>query len=65
MFLLSAAYGEELEEAIADDTSGHFERLLISVLQGSRPEGDEVDPDKAKADAEVRWRSVLEIFYIF
>eukprot|EP00057_Strongylocentrotus_purpuratus_P019569 XP_011674043.1 PREDICTED: double zinc ribbon and ankyrin repeat-containing protein 1-like [Strongylocentrotus purpuratus] len=49
------AYGEELEEAIADDTSGHFERLLISVLQGSRPEGDEVDPDKAKADAEVRW----------
>nr|XP_054774895.1 uncharacterized protein LOC129283083 [Lytechinus pictus]XP_054774896.1 uncharacterized protein LOC129283083 [Lytechinus pictus]XP_054774897.1 uncharacterized protein LOC129283083 [Lytechinus pictus] len=51
------AYGEELEEAIADDTSGHFERLLVSVLQGSRPEGDEVDPDKAKADAEALYKA--------
>ncbi|XP_071483496.1 uncharacterized protein [Diadema antillarum] len=51
------AYGEELEEAVADDTSGHFQRLLVSVLQGARPEGDEVDPDKAKADAEALYKA--------
>ncbi|XP_022111170.1 uncharacterized protein LOC110990467 isoform X2 [Acanthaster planci] len=45
------AYNQNLEEDVADDTSGNFQRLLVSVLQGARPEGDEVDPDKAQADA--------------
>ncbi|XP_038071685.1 double zinc ribbon and ankyrin repeat-containing protein 1-like [Patiria miniata] len=45
------AYNKNLEEDVADDTSGNFQRLLVSVLQGARPEGDEVDPDKAQADA--------------
>ncbi|XP_033102666.1 double zinc ribbon and ankyrin repeat-containing protein 1-like [Anneissia japonica] len=44
-------YDKDLEEDVEDDTSGHFGRILISVLQGSRPEGDVVDPDKAKNDA--------------
>ncbi|XP_072045538.1 uncharacterized protein [Amphiura filiformis] len=44
-------YHKDLEEDVADDTSGHFERLLVSVLQGARPEDNVVDPDKAKADA--------------
>ncbi|XP_033629438.1 double zinc ribbon and ankyrin repeat-containing protein 1-like isoform X1 [Asterias rubens] len=45
------AYNKDLEEDVADDTSGCFQRMLVSVLQGARPEGDEVDPDKAAADA--------------
>ena len=47
-------YHKDLEEDVADDTSGHFQRVLVSVLQGARPESDMVDPDKAKADALVR-----------
>ncbi|XP_071943392.1 uncharacterized protein [Antedon mediterranea] len=44
-------YDKDLEEDVEDDTSGNFGRILMSVLQGSRPEGDVVDPDKAKNDA--------------
>ena len=31
--------------------SGHFKRLLVSILQGSRSESLEIDREKAKTDA--------------
>ena len=36
------------------ETSGHFQRLLVSMTQGARQETDTVDMAKAKADAQVQ-----------
>ena len=45
-------YNKELEEDIAGDTSGHFKRLLIGLLQANRDESKEFDRNKAKQDAQ-------------
>lgn len=45
-------YGKELEEDVAGDTSGHFKRLLIGLLQADRDESKEFDRNKAKQDAQ-------------
>ncbi|KAL7990275.1 hypothetical protein Chor_013705 [Crotalus horridus] len=53
---ISRAYKVEfkktLEEAIRSDTSGHFQRLLISLSQGNRDEGNNVDMSLVQSDVQ-------------
>ncbi|XP_018600717.1 annexin A6 isoform X1 [Scleropages formosus] len=45
------AYKSNLEDAISSDTSGHFCRILVSLVQGAREEGP-VDLERALVDAQ-------------
>uniref|UniRef100_A0A7M4E4P1 Annexin n=1 Tax=Crocodylus porosus TaxID=8502 RepID=A0A7M4E4P1_CROPO len=45
-------FGRDIEKDIRADTSGHFERLLISMCQGNRDENQNVDYQKAQEDAQ-------------
>ncbi|TRZ20185.1 hypothetical protein HGM15179_006927 [Zosterops borbonicus] len=45
-------FGRDIEEDIRSDTSGHFERLLVSMCQGNRDENQTVDYQKAEEDAQ-------------
>ena len=49
---LVLVYSKPLEKDVKSDTSGHFRRLLISLLQGRRPDTTEVNVDQAKQDAQ-------------
>ncbi|KAM9850263.1 annexin A5a [Aulostomus maculatus] len=42
-------FGGKLEKDICSDTSGHYQKLLVILLQGSREEG--VDEEKLEKDA--------------
>jgi annexin A7/11 len=44
-------YGRELEQALANETSGHFKRLLVSLTVGGRDESSYTDPGRAAAQA--------------
>ncbi|KHN87216.1 Annexin A6 [Toxocara canis] len=44
-------FGRSLEEDVIGDTSGHFQRLLVSLLQCHRDIGDKVNGDTATQDA--------------
>uniref|UniRef100_A0A8C4HN98 Annexin n=1 Tax=Dicentrarchus labrax TaxID=13489 RepID=A0A8C4HN98_DICLA len=46
-----AGYKKSLEEAIQSETSGHFCRILVSLVQGAREEGP-ADLERANADAQ-------------
>ncbi|KAJ3608363.1 hypothetical protein NHX12_025411 [Muraenolepis orangiensis] len=50
--IYKAEYGKTLEDAISNDTSGHFRRLLVSLCQGNRDERENVDVSVAKQDAQ-------------
>jgi hypothetical protein len=41
-----------LEDDVCGDTSGHFRKVLVSLLTGSRPTGNLVDRTQARIDAE-------------
>ncbi|XP_043938952.1 annexin A4 [Protopterus annectens] len=45
-------YKKSLEDAIDGDTSGKFQRVLVSLCTGNRDEGTAVNPNQAKKDAE-------------
>uniref|UniRef100_A0A8C5BH44 Annexin n=1 Tax=Gadus morhua TaxID=8049 RepID=A0A8C5BH44_GADMO len=53
----SSAYKKSLEGDIQSDTSGHFCRILTSLVQGGREEG-EADLERADADAQVSWMTI-------
>ncbi|XP_012978630.2 annexin A7 isoform X2 [Mesocricetus auratus] len=45
-------FGRDLEKDIKSDTSGHFERLLVSMCQGNRDENQSVNYQMAQDDAQ-------------
>jgi len=46
------AYGTDLEEDVIGDTSGHFKKMLVVLLQGTRDETGVVDADLVEQDAQ-------------
>ncbi|XP_033643977.1 annexin A7-like isoform X1 [Asterias rubens] len=50
-------FARNLEKDVISETSGHFQRLLVSMTQGARQETDTVDMAKAKADAQALWEA--------
>ncbi|XP_029940044.1 annexin A4-like isoform X2 [Salarias fasciatus] len=44
-------YGEDLEEAVTGETSGMFQRVLVSLLSAARDESDRVDEAQVVQDA--------------
>lgn len=48
LFLVS---NRPLEEDIKSDTSGHFKKLLIALVQGQRPESNRINEDTVQNDA--------------
>jgi len=53
-------YDDDLEEDIAGDTSGHFKRLLVILLQGNRQKG--VQQENVETDAHVLFKAGEEKF---
>ncbi|XP_072440323.1 annexin A5-like [Chiloscyllium punctatum] len=45
-------YGKDLEESIVSDTSGHFQRILVILLQANRDESTVYDDASVKKDAQ-------------
>ncbi|XP_027019264.1 annexin A6 isoform X2 [Tachysurus fulvidraco] len=63
------AYGSDMEEDIVGDTSGHFKKMLVALLQGARDEDDVVYEDLIEEDAqhlytagEAQWGTDESIF---
>ncbi|KAK1332108.1 hypothetical protein QTO34_007794 [Cnephaeus nilssonii] len=44
-------FDRSLESDVKDDTSGNLKKILVSLLQANRDEGDDVDKDLAGQDA--------------
>ncbi|XP_020646858.3 annexin A7 [Pogona vitticeps] len=52
VYCYKTEFGRDIEQDIRSDTSGHFERLLVSMCQGNRDENQTVDYQKAQQDAQ-------------
>ncbi|XP_051930349.1 annexin A6 isoform X2 [Hippocampus zosterae] len=46
------AYGRNMEEDVIGDTSGHFKKMLVVLLQGTRDESGVVNADLVDQDAQ-------------
>ncbi|XP_061691376.1 annexin A6 isoform X2 [Syngnathoides biaculeatus] len=46
------AYGRNMEEDVIGDTSGHFKKMLVVLLQGTRDESGVVDANLVEQDAQ-------------
>lgn len=44
-------YNRSLEDDVRKDTSGHFQHILISLLQANRSEEQKMDDAKVQKDA--------------
>ena len=58
-FVLNSEYGNEMEEDVADDLDGEFRLLMISVINAGRDQSDEIDMEKVKEDAQVKYLKTL------
>lgn len=45
-------YGRDIEEDVVQDTSGHFKKMLVVLLQGTRDESGVVNADLVEQDAQ-------------
>lgn len=52
LLILIAVFNKDLEKKVMSDTSGNFERLLVSLLQCKRDESKTFDRNQARKDAE-------------
>uniref|UniRef100_A0A8C5HW38 Annexin n=1 Tax=Gouania willdenowi TaxID=441366 RepID=A0A8C5HW38_GOUWI len=59
-----AGYKKSLEDAIQSDTSGHFCRILVSLVQGAREESP-ADLERAEADAQVKLKVLFLSHNVF
>jgi len=50
-------YGKSLESAIKSETSGDYEKILITLLNTPRPPPNCIDPTRAMTDAETFYRA--------
>uniref|UniRef100_A0A4W4F9R1 Annexin n=1 Tax=Electrophorus electricus TaxID=8005 RepID=A0A4W4F9R1_ELEEL len=55
------AYGREIEEDIIGDTSGHFKKMLVVLLQGTRDDDNVVHTDLVEEDAQL-WVLLCAVF---
>lgn len=53
----AAEFSRNLESDVVSETSGHFQRLLVSALNANRDESGAVDSAKADHDA----RAIFEV----
>ncbi|KAH9498198.1 Annexin A6 [Bulinus truncatus] len=50
-------FNKELEADVIGDTSGHFKKLLVSLLQANRSDSKEIDRNMANADAKALYQA--------